>query len=388
MFQNRVVFLCINIISILSAILLTACSSNTITPSAGKTQVALDVKIPTPTATDILIPSEIFSLDDANMVAPQDVLEEVSFSLAGGGWDRWICRDQPQSPSVNMQGGQSASFDVELLNPVNLIVCGWQEGEQIDVSVQLPGGKSITDKVIAASDMTLGFFTHTEYIYYPALDATAGLYVFTFKGDNGSVVFSVNYQEPVRAGYDARQQNDSESLILYGFLPREHIRLLLYTHGRMMAWQEYHANESGRLAIKIPLNFDRLNSVFVILGDKSGELHYYAGDIFGSIPNVHEVCEGLVVTQLGVGSLAYVSMETATSNRLRSGPGKDFEIIDRLLPGTLLQVIDGPTCADGIIYWQVQGVNKEFKGWTGEGDHESYWLVECGSPDSGECPKG
>jgi hypothetical protein len=61
-------------------------------------------------------------------------------------------------------------------------------------------------------------------------------------------------------------------------------------------------------------------------------------------------------------------------------------MVSKLPPGTVIQVIDGPECADGIIYWKVVGVNKNVEGWTGEGDEESYWLIECGEPENLACP--
>jgi hypothetical protein len=45
-----------------------------------------------------------------------------------------------------------------------------------------------------------------------------------------------------------------------------------------------------------------------------------------------------------------------------------------------MEIVDGPECADGILWWQVKGVDRAFEGWTGEGDTD-YWLTPCFSKE-------
>jgi WD40 repeat protein len=62
-------------------------------------------------------------------------------------------------------------------------------------------------------------------------------------------------------------------------------------------------------------------------------------------------------------------------NRVRSGPGKDYEVIYQVYPGTLLKVVEGPVCADGLVYWKVEYEKiPGGSGWTAEGDRSAYWL--------------
>jgi dipeptidyl aminopeptidase/acylaminoacyl peptidase len=62
-------------------------------------------------------------------------------------------------------------------------------------------------------------------------------------------------------------------------------------------------------------------------------------------------------------------------NRVRSGPGKDNEVIYQVYPGTLLKVVEGPVCADGLVYWKVEYEKiPGGSGWTAEGDLAEYWL--------------
>jgi Tol biopolymer transport system component len=80
-------------------------------------------------------------------------------------------------------------------------------------------------------------------------------------------------------------------------------------------------------------------------------------------------------SRLTAGDQARVSQETDTPNRVRSGPSTADEIIGRLDPGTDMKVIEGPVCADGLIFWKVE--HKSIPGgtgWTAEGDGTEYWL--------------
>jgi hypothetical protein len=63
-------------------------------------------------------------------------------------------------------------------------------------------------------------------------------------------------------------------------------------------------------------------------------------------------------------------------NRVRSGPSKADEFIENIYPGTIVKIIDGPVCADGLIFWKVE--NNSIPGgvgWTAEGDGTDYYLI-------------
>jgi hypothetical protein len=76
---------------------------------------------------------------------------------------------------------------------------------------------------------------------------------------------------------------------------------------------------------------------------------------------------------LQVGGYAIVS--PGDPNRVRSEPRKGDNLIATLEAGTVVKVLEGPICADGLVYWKVEsdkipgGV-----GWTAEGDGKEYWL--------------
>lgn len=76
-----------------------------------------------------------------------------------------------------------------------------------------------------------------------------------------------------------------------------------------------------------------------------------------------------------VGDTAYVSL-APIPNQVRSEPSLETgTIIGQALPGEMLEILDGPGCADHIVWWQVRVVSTGLVGWTGEGDRDGWWLV-------------
>ena len=62
-------------------------------------------------------------------------------------------------------------------------------------------------------------------------------------------------------------------------------------------------------------------------------------------------------------------------NVVRSGPSKANEIIYQVYPQIIVKVLDGPVCADGLVYWKVEYAKiPGGSGWTAEGDRTEYWL--------------
>jgi hypothetical protein len=93
------------------------------------------------------------------------------------------------------------------------------------------------------------------------------------------------------------------------------------------------------------------------------------------------VCPGAPATRLAVNSYATVSTETITANRVRSAAGTSAAMVGLLPPGQVVQIVDGPTCQDGYVWWKVKAQTGELTGWTAEGQGKEYWLVPCGGGD-------
>jgi len=73
---------------------------------------------------------------------------------------------------------------------------------------------------------------------------------------------------------------------------------------------------------------------------------------------------------------------TGNQVRIRSGAGTSYRRIGTALSGVVFDVLDGPICAGGFYWWEInyQGIN----GWIAEGNAQEYWIatantaVDCG----------
>jgi hypothetical protein len=70
-------------------------------------------------------------------------------------------------------------------------------------------------------------------------------------------------------------------------------------------------------------------------------------------------------TNLVVGGMAYLADQEA--NNLRLSPGSDGLRTGRIQPGERVVILDGPVCADGFVWWDVQLLDTNLVGWTAEG---------------------
>lgn len=88
---------------------------------------------------------------------------------------------------------------------------------------------------------------------------------------------------------------------------------------------------------------------------------------------VWQPCPEAPTSRLKVGDMAYVTKDPPVPNRVRKDPNKDAEVLGHITPGGSMKILEGPTCAEGWVWWKVK--NADLEGWTAEGDKETYWLV-------------
>ncbi len=82
--------------------------------------------------------------------------------------------------------------------------------------------------------------------------------------------------------------------------------------------------------------------------------------------------------RLTVGATAQVTF--GPSNTLRAAPGFNGAVTGELVGGTMVRVLSGPRCVDGVNWWQVDE-QFVFVGWTAEGQNGEYWLVSVVCPN-------
>ena len=141
-------------------------------------------------------------------------------------------------------------------------------------------------------------------------------------------------------------------------------------------WQPATSLPSRRHGLRISAN----NGFVYAIGGYDSTTYqntaYYGGlglQLSAESPIVdHTDCTS-VWTRLKAGGEAKVSEDTSLTNRVRVGPGTNEPIVALLYPGSIVKLIEGPVCADGVVFWKV-GSYPTGIGWTAEGDGRKYFL--------------
>jgi hypothetical protein len=93
-------------------------------------------------------------------------------------------------------------------------------------------------------------------------------------------------------------------------------------------------------------------------------------------------CGSALPTRLRVDLFAYVNPDPPLPNNLRSEAGQENTLLGEIQPGEAMQILEGPACADGSLWWKVRALATQLEGWTAEGDAQTYWLVPCSSEEA------
>jgi hypothetical protein len=86
-------------------------------------------------------------------------------------------------------------------------------------------------------------------------------------------------------------------------------------------------------------------------------------------------CPGIYDSRLHVDDRAYVSYNPPLRNNVRSSPNLGASLVGMLDPGEEMRIIEGPICANNMVWWRIRSLDGSLTGWTSEGDMENYWLV-------------
>jgi Tol biopolymer transport system component len=92
-------------------------------------------------------------------------------------------------------------------------------------------------------------------------------------------------------------------------------------------------------------------------------------------PATWKLCPGALDSRLDIGRKAKVTTDPPTPNNVREGPGRGLRMVGQIKPGEEIEIIGGPQCDNGMIWWEIRSRVSGLKGYTLEGDKTTYWLV-------------
>ncbi len=91
--------------------------------------------------------------------------------------------------------------------------------------------------------------------------------------------------------------------------------------------------------------------------------------------DLEESCTTSYETRLEEGDIAYVSITPSFPNRVRERPSIDSTFLGQIYSGEKIEILKGPVCSDNMLWWKIESLQNNIRGWTSEGDSYDYWLV-------------
>ncbi|MHB8135529.1 MAG: SH3 domain-containing protein [Anaerolineaceae bacterium] len=89
-----------------------------------------------------------------------------------------------------------------------------------------------------------------------------------------------------------------------------------------------------------------------------------------------QACEDVdYPSHLHPGMQASVALDPPLPNRVREDPSTNAKILGYVDPGGKVEILEGPSCQEGWIWWRVKEISTDLTGWTAEGNKDGYWLI-------------
>lgn len=88
----------------------------------------------------------------------------------------------------------------------------------------------------------------------------------------------------------------------------------------------------------------------------------------------YQFCEGFRPLIFHQGDKALL-LENEANQRIRSEPNLQSSISGIIYKDHTLEIIDGPLCEDGFVWWKIRVMETEEEGWTAEGNQKDYFLL-------------
>jgi hypothetical protein len=176
-----------------------------------------------------------------------------------------------------------------------------------------------------------------------------------------------------------RVDGQPEVAWLAGFAPQEAVRVAVYTPADSAATFAGALDiTTDRAGMALITNLPPDSAVFAS-GDASGEAGQITAmleEVFRPIPATAPppevfVCPGALTARLWVGATGWVIPDGTGALIVRGLPGTDQYELGKLPEGTLFDVVDGPKCLEGRLWWLVYGENK-VGGWISEGSNRYF----------------
>lgn len=210
-----------------------------------------------------------FNLGEAELVPPENILEEVSYYPAGGVES---CPEGYFDSPVFFKLAPDV-IEINWLRPIIILSCGWKENELVTLTIINPDLTTRTEILYSSKYETRGD-TIFYAIYYEMLTSAntqIGDYLFRFSGQSGEYEQIYRVYLPSTPHLFSVNEGNNWYAVLYGFAPYEKVQLLNYEYlsnekFHFMGWENYIVDQNGRLLLELY----NTGPIFFAYGEFSG----------------------------------------------------------------------------------------------------------------------
>ncbi|MCC6489606.1 MAG: VWA domain-containing protein, partial [Candidatus Hydrogenedentes bacterium] len=216
-----------------------------------------------------------------------------------------------------------------------------------------------------------------------AFDRSLAIHVVGFNIDD--VEAQQNLREIPRAAQGAYIPAETEDDLLQALSVTIRVPFYVYDAAQTLRAQGL-ANRSnlalsaGTYRVDIP-DLGIAHRQVTVVPDRGTTLHVDAAGNTRIIANdplcIAVFCPDVPLPRLTIGSRGRVTYDPPLPQRVRAAPALDGRILTMLAVGAEFDVLDGPVCHDGYLWWRLRSGTTE--GWSAEGLPGSYFLEPLGS---------
>lgn len=234
-------------------------------------------------------------MSSASAEIPSDVLQEIGYFEGGG--PPWGCDLFGNDYEIGVQGSDYfrgytdmptdyifGYYDfIEPYQPVSVYTCGWEDQEQLKVTLTFPSGRAISKTALGDRSHGTGSepWGSAYDLEYGLTDP--GTYTVSIEGENNTIERSFEVFYPIIGPRFAVTNYESNGhipleIFLYNFEPNEKIRLLVYTKREKNTDKQnishsyiLNVNQKGQRIIKLSEVDMKENPMLAFIGDISGE---------------------------------------------------------------------------------------------------------------------
>lgn len=324
----------------------------------------------------------VFDLANANTILPEGVLEEIIYYGAGGGSGLeglHYCQNESE-PTITLGLSQITDVELSMLGLSSLyIICGWQENEQVKVTVIGPDGKRQIENERSYPD-TWGGNEPNSGFYVEALpgifDFVPGEYQIHVEGRSGNVFTNLKV---VASKIEQVNYESDGKIALSGFEPNDFVSIIYYPRDRLPVWQSFQISESGKLLVEYePEPYGKIRGSYAIFSRNSGYIT--------TVPRNHPT-----TSPVKCGKALPTRLSSSYSEWLYLAPflkGEGLNLYEKpasrepgsqIFPynspnGPYVRVLSGPICGENSTWWKIQTASNQV-GWAMESDEHSYYFL-------------